>query len=516
MAILLRIPILALLIGVVSVAMLAPMGFGMALGDWKSARSFFYSAVFGLIVAAVLGLVLANRSNGSAGQELATLLASWAILPVFAALPLTMITPAIGPVGAWFEMVAALTTTGGTIYAQPADLPATVHLWRGLLAWIGGLITLSAAYAILAPRRLGGFEIESAGSRGSGGAQMQIIALGAATPPLSQRLARALRVILPVYFGLTVTLALIFHLLGQGGLSSLVHAMSILSTSGISPSPDGLAGAESVVAEMVAAVFLVFASIRLLYGRASEAGREVYWRSNPELRLMAGLVLAATLVLFARHWLGAITVEAPEPESAIFEALWGAFFTTLSYLTTTGFESASWETARDWSGLNNPGIVLLGLCAVGGGAATTAGGLKLIRAFALVRHGVRELERIAQPVSIIGVGANMRGMMRRGAVIAWAFVMLFFLTLLLTMLGLSAAGLNFESALIGATAALSNTGPVYGVLTESPASFSELGTGAQVVLALAMITGRIEVLALISIFNFENWTKSQNATINRW
>ncbi|MEO1474620.1 MAG: potassium transporter TrkG, partial [Pseudomonadota bacterium] len=197
-------------------------------------------------------------------------------------------------------------------------------------------------------------------------------------------------------------------------------------------------------------------------------------------------------------------------------AFWGAFFTTLSFLTTTGFESASWETARDWSGLGNPGIILLGLCAVGGGAATTAGGLKLIRAYALVRHGFRELERLAQPVSIIGVGANMRGMMRRGAVIAWTFVMLFFIALLLTVLGLSATGMPFDKSLVAATAGLSNTGPVYPLLTETSAGFAEFDTPAQVVLALAMITGRIEVLALVSIFSLETLSKTQNATINRW
>ncbi|MEM9100670.1 MAG: potassium transporter TrkG, partial [Pseudomonadota bacterium] len=282
------------------------------------------------------------------------------------------------------------------------------------------------------------------------------------------------------------------------------------------PYPDGIAGSGSVVAEIVIAVFLVLAASRILYFNASQTGRARQWQADPELRLMAWLVGLATLALFARHWLGALSVEIGDNLSDGLAALWGTVFTTLSFLTTTGFQSAFWETARTWSGLENPGLLLLGLCAVGGGAATTAGGVKLIRAYALIRHGMREVQRIAQPESVIGVGADLRTITRQGAVIAWTFIMLYFIALMFAIVGLSANGMSFEDALVAATAAISNTGPIFQILSSDQSAFADLSRNAQVVLALAAIAGRIEMLALVAVFNIETWRQSFDATKNHW
>ena len=511
-----RVPVVGLMLGALAVLMLVPMCLGVISADWKVARSFLYTSLFTLTVAIAVGLVTQRASPAAARGELLRLLLAWLVLPVFAALPVAMVTPAVGYDGAWFEMVASLTTTGGSVYGDLDSVPAAIHLWRGVVGWFGGLITLIAAYAILAPRRLGGFEIESAASRNAVVNDMQFVALGASTPPLSERIGRAMRVVFPIYFGLTAGLAIAFHILGQGGLHSSVHAMAILSTSGISPSPQGLASADSLIAELLAAVVMALAALRLLFGRASQAGVARSWRSDNELNLMLGLVVLATLLLFGRHWAGALTVEVETSISGVFAAIWGNVFTTLSFLTTVGFVSSDWAQARDWSGLENPGLILLGLCTIGGGAATTAGGIKLIRAYALLRHGLRELDRIAQPISIIGVGSSMRGMMRRGAVIAWTFVMLYFITLLASITALTAAGLKFEDALIAATASLSNTGPIYELLTQDDLGFSGLDQVARLVLGLTMIIGRFEVLALVSLFNADIWKKKDIATLKHW
>lgn len=518
----LRLPILVLMLGGLSAAMLVPMLLGILQEDWRIARSFLYSAIFALTVAVGLAFVMAGRGRASARRELIDFALCWLVVPAIAALPVTMITPAIGINGAWFEMVASLTTTGGTVYNNLSNVPDAIHLWRGMVGWIGGLMTLVAAYAILAPRRLGGFEVDASPTRTSSISGDPMVALGAATPPLDNRIARALRVVLPIYAGSTLLLAVAFHGLGQGGLGSVVHAMSILSTSGISPYPGGLAAADSPIAEVLAAALMVVAAIRVFYGDASQVGSRRYWRTDPELRLLVGLVLVASMLLFGRHWVGALTIEAEDVSRDMLAALWGNVFTVLSFLTTTGFESASWEAARNWSGLANPGLILLGLAAVGGGAATTAGGIKLIRAYALVRHGFRELERIAKPDSVFGVGEGMRGMMRRGAVIAWTFIMLYFMVLLLVVLGLTATGLRFEDALIAATAALSNTGPVFEMVSANGSTFADLDVTARCVLAIAMIAARIEMLALIAIFNTDIWAARRktsdgpNATIKHW
>ncbi|GMG83555.1 potassium transporter TrkG [Paralimibaculum aggregatum] len=501
-----QIPVFSLLLALVAAAMLAPALMGAADGDWEVARVFLYSGIGTAVFAAVMGLALAGpQYGGTARREISILCLGWLCIPAVAAVPLWLITPQIGLRGAIFEMVADFTTTGGTVYGDLDALPRAVHLWRGLVGWLGGLLSLAGAYIVLAPRRLGGFEIEAATWRYSPNQPAASVRLGASITPLDQRIRRAVRVILPIYAGLTALLGLLLSATGQSELDSFVHAMAVLSTSGISPHRNGIAEGGSLGAEMFAAIFLVLAVTRQLYSDAAEFGSRVPLRRDPEVLTMAGLVLAVGLALFGRHWIGALTLDLTGDEIAVLDALWGTLFTVLSFLTTTGFVSAFWDSARDWSGWANPGLILLALAAIGGGAATTAGGIKLIRAYALMRHGLREVERIAQPHSILGVGARTRSLLREGPAIVWTFMMLFIFAILLTVLALTALGLGFIDATMAAISAISNTGQAFDLVADRPDGFSGLTPLQREVLAVTMIIGRIEVLAFVALFNPDAW-----------
>jgi trk system potassium uptake protein TrkH len=525
---LLRLPVVPLSLGVLALAMLGPGLFGLIQHDWHSARTFLYCAIFTGFACATLAMALGLRRNdGAARNELGDLVICWALVPLFAAAPLWLRTPYIGAWGAWFEMVGAFTTTGGTAYADPGNVPDAIHLWRGMVAWLGGLVTLVAAFAILAPRNLGGFEvsIHSAGATGQQGGRRGaqkpetggggiVSNLGTSTPRLDERIARTLRLVLPVYGALTAVLTFLFWAFGQDGLRAVVHAMAIVSTSGISPDAGGLSATPNFHVELVAALFMVLAATRLTYAETRRFGNIERWRRDPELKLMALLVATATLALFLRHWFGALTIDLGDQSSEALPAIWGAVFTSLSFLTTTGFESASWHSARDWSGLANPGLILLGLCAIGGGAATTAGGIKLVRGYALLRHGYRELERIAQPNSVLATGTRLRGILREGAFLAWTFVMLYIMAIFVALIALTLTGMAFQDSLVAAIAAISNTGPAFAVVSPGDIDFSRLSESQRTILAATMILGRIETLAVISLFNTDTWQQFSIRTKN--
>ncbi|MEM9060204.1 MAG: potassium transporter TrkG [Pseudomonadota bacterium] len=494
-----RVPVISILIGLLGIAMLVPCIQAATVGEWRSGRGFLYPALATILAALSLAVLLRPmRRRETPQHELLTLLLAWILLPIFAAVPLVLLTPSIGLVGAWFEMMAAFTTTGGTIYPRADAVPHAVHLWRGLVGWMGGLLTLVAAFVILAPRRLGGFEVMAA-ARGVSGPRA--IDLRIADVSIQVRVTRAIRTILPYYLAATGLLAIAFNAFDKPGLVSAVHAMSIVSTSGITPLPEGFAAGRSFPSELVAFLFLVLAATRLAYAGATRTGGKWQWHQEPEMRMMAALVLLSTFLLFVRHWVGVLTIDDDVSGIDGFTAFWGALFTSLSYLTTTGFESFAWESARGWSGLDNPGLILLCLCMIGGGAATTAGGIKLIRAYALIRHGARELGRIAVPHSVAGLGAGPRALRREGAFIAWAFMMLFLIALMATVVGLTLTGIRFENALIAAVASLSNTGPAYEMIAGGTSKLSDFGAVQQGILAAAMLLGRVETLAFIALFS---------------
>ena len=123
----------------------------------------------------------------------------------------------------------------------------------------------------------------------------------------------------------------------------------------------------------------------------------------------------------------------------------------------------------------------------------------------MLRHGERELERIVHPSSIGGGGEMARRLRREGAYMAWIFFMLFALSIAAVMMAVSLTGLEFEPATILSIAALSNTGPLAVVAGDAPLSWAALSEATKAVLALAMVLGRLETLALIALFNPDFW-----------
>jgi trk system potassium uptake protein TrkH len=487
-----------ILLMVAAALMLVPAVHASQIGSWTIARVFFYHALFFLLVGMILGLATMNRhARIPARYFLLTLLLAYILLPLVLAAPLAALMPAAGFGGAYFEMLSCLTTTGATIFDRPQMLGDPIHLWRALVGWVGGLMILVSSIAILAPLNLGGFEIGFAGDERPAGARSGTV------DEARQRITRALKVILPLYGGMTLLLAFVLLVAGDTPFVALCHAMSTLSTSGISP-VGGLGGAQSGrIGEIAIALFLIPAVS--LSGFGIMARRQLGPRlTDPQIQLMLISVVGITVVLFLRSFAGAAEIERQDNLVAAMQAVWGSLFTVLSFLTTTGFESHDWRTMQLWSDLPDPGIILLGVAVMGGGVATTAGGIKLLRLYALYRHGLRELDRLIYPS---GLGRRVQGdhlISRNGARIAFVFLMLFLIAVALVMLALALTGLGFQRSLSLAIAGLTTTGPVVHMLGAGLV-YRELSDTAQAIFCAAMIIGRMEALVIIALFNPMYW-----------
>ncbi|RVV99840.1 TrkH family potassium uptake protein [Mesobaculum littorinae] len=494
-----NVPLAVLLVAVGALAMFPPAILAAATGDVSTAEDFFYSGAVFLTLFVLLAIATHGRhARRKALSHLLALVAAFTLLPLMLAVPFHIAVGNTRFLSSWFEMVSSLTTTGATLFL-PDRLPDAVHLWRALVGWLGGFLMWVTAIAILAPLTLGGYEVVSGDRMGdSGSSARQITSVAGAT----ERLARYSGDLAPIYGGLTLLLWMALLSAGEPPLNAICHAMSTLSTSGISPTGGPLSGR---LAEAFIFVFLIFALSRATFTTDASVVHRRGLRQDPELRMGLALVTIVPLLLFLRHWIGALDIDEQENLPAMARALWGGLFTTMSFLTTTGFQSQDWADVRAWSGLETPGLVLMGLALVGGGVATTAGGVKLLRIHALYMHGRREMEKLVHPHSIGGSGSLARRIRRRGAYIAWIFFMLFALSITLSMAALTLAGQSFEESAILTIAALSTTGPLAAVAGEVPIRYGDLGDAARVILGLAMIVGRLETLALIAIFNPDIW-----------
>ncbi len=499
----LSLPFFVILMGFGAAAMYLPAAHAAVVGDFGVMQIFFQSANLFLVLTALIGIATSNRVVRRPGRSyLISLMAAFVLLPAMLAVPVRLAMPDTTFLNAYVEMVSDFTTTGATLFNDPSRLPDSVHLWRALVGWFGGFFMLLTAVAILAPMNLGGFEVLSVSSTGRGATSG---GRTAGSQDGSQRLQRFSVRIFPIYFFLTVALWVILLMLGDRPLVAAIHAMSTLATSGISP-VGGLGGASSGLSgEAVIFVMLIFAISRQTFSADQDEFGFLRLFTDPEFRLGLFFVISVPALLFVRHWFGALEVDEHVNLGQGLRALWGGIFTVMSFLTTTGFESNAWGQVRDWSGLASPGMILMGLALVGGGVATTAGGVKLLRVYALYRHGTREMERLVHPSSIGGSGSVARRLRRQGAYVAWIFFMLFVLSMAVTILSFTLSGLNFETATILAVAALSTTGPVITSATEMAIDLGTLADSTKYIFAAAMVLGRLETLAIIALLNPEFW-----------
>jgi trk system potassium uptake protein TrkH len=491
-----------LIFGLAAFSMFLPAIHGAITRSHETARVFFYTGIFGLVIFAMIVISQTGRKprHGAVGN-LMSVFATFVFLPFFLALPLYESLRTTSFLNAYVEMVSAITTTGATVFDDPGRLDNTLHLWRAQVGWMGGIIMWIAASAVLAPLNLGGFEVTAQAEPGQREGRFGLFER---TDP-RERLRRVTVALVPIYVGLTVCLWVLLIISGETSLVALTHAMSILSTSGISAVGGLENGSAGLTGEALMMLFMLFALSRLTFSSDTVTATQSGIMQDAEFRIGLVIVFTVPLALFLRHWIGAFGVSAEDDLQLALRALWGSVFTVMSFLTTTGFASSDWAEAQAWSGLETPGLILLGLAVIGGGVATTAGGVKLLRVVALYLNGTRELDRLVHPSSVGRAGKESRRLQRNGAFIAWVFFMLFALTLAALTMVLALLGVDFEDALILSIAGLSTTGPLLTYAGEDPIALVELGAYAKAVFCASMVLGRLETLAIIALLTPDLW-----------
>ncbi len=477
--------------------------------DTEAAVGFGYGMIATLVLAAACEVIVRRRFESVTRIGLVLILAFYVLGPAVAAIPILGLRSVTDFSAAYFEMSSALTTTGASIFWNVDDVPESIILWRSMLSGFGGLVCLVSALAILAPLSIGGFEVEHMIDRR---AQTMTYAFlcaseGARTRGMEARVVWALRLLLVPYLVILLLCAFALAADGVRPFEAICLALGSISTTGFTPTASGVAGYRSVVTEVVLVLVMIPAAIGVSAHVDSMRDGLRSYRKNPELRYMIIAVFVVISILFLRHWVGAIETQSTDELRGAFAALWGSFFMAISFITTTGFESAAWDGATEWSGLKTPGVALLGLAIVGGGAASTAGGVKLIRAALLAKHSMGELRRLARPSSVQPIFSGGRAVTFDALSIVWVFVMLYAITVAACALALTATGLKFVDAFAGSVAAISNTGPLLQLITGEEGGYTAYSPGARFLLCGAMVVGRMETLAVVALCSVSAWRR---------
>ncbi|MEM9415314.1 MAG: TrkH family potassium uptake protein [Planctomycetota bacterium] len=506
---------LGLLLAVMSLAMAAALGYealafltgGGGPAEVQASKALAIAVGVGLLLGGVCWLVGKSQKDATLGRREALLLVatSWLLGAAIAALPFFLWASANGGgpdhifrsfSACYFESMSGLTTTGATILGSEnqriGDLPKGLLLWRSLTHWLGGLGIVVLFVAVLPSTGTGGkklFQVESTADQGG----------------VRPRVRETARVLWLIYLGLTVACILLMRLTGAvDWFEAVNHAFSVMSTGGLSTHDASIGGYDSVGLDLVTTLFMLLAGVNfVLFFHAAQGRWSVAWK-DVELRVYLLLKVVVSVIIAINIFGTTITTTTgSEVEGTVFQSLRYASFQTMSMQTGTGFGTADYDLWPEMSiGL------LIGLMFIGGCAGSTAGGLKVIRFWIILKVMYQALERAFRPnvVRPLKVGKSVIDDDLKLSSLIY-LVLLGLLTGLgcfTIMLIEPSSKCDFQTAFTASLSTLGNIGPGQHAVGPTQ-NYGWMQPASMWVLSLLMALGRLEVFALLVLLAPRFW-----------
>ncbi len=475
---------LSVVIVMLALAMLLPLGVAFL---YEDAARHAYGKGVGVTFAAGAALWIATRGNRAELQPrdgflLVALV--WTVLPAFATLPLLIHLPDLSFTDAYFETVAAVTTTGSTLLSGLDKLPPSINFWRCELQWLGGMGIIVLAVAILPLLGVGGSQIMKAETPGP-----------MKETKLTPRITETAKGLWLVYGILTLACALVFKAVGMSWFDAVVHSFSTMSLGGFSSHDASFGFFDSPGVEAAAIVFMVMAGIN--FGTHFLAFRKLSfapYRSDPEAGAYVA-VLALSVIGIACF----LVVNQVYPSFGT--ALRHSAFNVVSIATTTGFSSTDFN---QWP-IFAP-VWMLFLCCFVTCSGSTGSGIKMIRAELMFRQARREMLRLIHPRAYLPVKLSGQRIENNIIFAVLAFMLIWGGSVIAMTMLLAASGLDIVSAFSAVIGCICNTGP--GLNQVGPATNYAVLTDFQTwVCTVAMLIGRLELFTLFVVVTPAFWRK---------
>lgn len=465
-----------------SFAMLIPAAVDLYAGnpDWQVfALSAFFTGGLALAVALATRDRAPHLSNRF-GFLMVNLL--WLSTCTVGAVPFLASSLDIGLADAFFEAVSGLTSTGSTVLVGLDDMPPGILMWRALLNWMGGLGVIAFGIFVLPFLNIGGvsyFNIESSSTDDRPFERFNTFAYA----------------LLGVYAFSTLVCMILYASAGMDGFDAITHAMSTMATGGFANYDTSFARyADNPAIMWISTTFMIVGALPFTILILFALRGRLDALADPQIKVFIGYILAFVfgVAIYLR-----LSQGVP-----FFDALTASAFNFTSIITTTGFAS------QDYS-LWGPFAVACAFIAtfLGGCSGSTTGGIKAYRfliLFELIHNGLR---RLVYPHTVQSVRYGDRTVdddTQRAVVL---FICALFMIWLFLCLALAATGVDLVTAISGSITCLTNVGPGLGPIIGPAGNFAPLPDSAKWILSLAMLMGRLELLAVLVIFTPTFWRR---------
>ncbi|TGY66048.1 TrkH family potassium uptake protein [Dubosiella muris] len=258
------------------------------------------------------------------------------------------------PVQALFESVSGWTTTGLSVIdvTKCSDL---FLFYRSFIQFCGGLGFVAVMMVIVVEKQ-----------------SMSLYNAEGHSDQIKPNLKKSAQAIGLMYCGFLLAGTIAYRLVGMSWFDGVNHAMCALSTGGFSTRLNSIGEYESVAIDIVTIVLMLigttnFAALMLLV-----KGKWKKFSKISEVRFMAVVLLVV------------IPMMTVSLSNAFQLSLWDGFkhaaFDSVSALSTSGFSSMAYDAWPPFA----IGLMIV-LMLFGGGAGSTAGGIKLNRVYLMLR-----------------------------------------------------------------------------------------------------------------------------------
>ena len=471
--------VIGMLVSLLGLTMLFPFLLDFSRGNGHS-EAFLESSIITFFVGGMVYLSTRRKKAQGLSLQQTFLLTTgvWLALPIFGALPFVFGSTNASYTDAFFEAMSGLTTTGATVFTGLNYLPDGILLWRSILQWLGGIGIIVVAMVFLPELRVGGMQIfRSEGFDTTGKILPRATAIAAQIAWL--------------YIALTGACAFVYLASGMRTFDAVLHSMTTIATGGFS-SYDISFGRFGASTEYAGVLFMCLAALPFVRYVQLINGQPLSVFKDSQIRMFFIILIILVTILTLILWYD----SSLSGELGFRKAL----FNVVSIVTGTGYVSANYGT---WG----PAAIVVFFYAglVGGCAGSTSCSVKVFR-YQLLFSAIRvQLRKINSPNGVFTLRYQGRivGVDVVNSVIS--FFVIFFVSLGVSAMALSMTGLDTLTALSGAAAALGNIGPGLGEVIGPSGNYSTINGAAKWILAITMLLGRLELLAVYALFTIRFW-----------
>lgn len=476
----------------------------------------FIIPIVGLIGGGFLLQLLQPPRKGLYQKEGFALCAiAWLIMTVFGAIPFVINQDIPNYIDALFETMSGFTTTGASIVPDVTALSHSSLFWRSFTHWIGGMGIL-VFILIFIPESDDGSSLHL----------LKAESPGPQVGKIASKMKITTRILYLIYLGLTIleVILLLFspeHI----GPDGTVYKMDLFNSLLASFGSAGTGGFGFVANSMeyfspytqyVIATFLIIFGINfslyyvLLIGKVKEIFK------SEELRTYLTIIIVAIALIVFNVISNQINSLRELTPGLLEETFRHAYFQVASIITTTGFSTINYDAY--WPILAKTVILILMVC--GAMAGSTGGGIKVSRLVIVVKGIGLRIRKLINPRYVAKTKFEGKSLESSTIDDVFAFLTMYVLlafaiTIILAFDPCNGAihtidGVTVEHGILtnfsATISCLSNIGP--GLEAVGPySSFAMYSSFSKIILTLAMLIGRLEILPVLILFHPRTWKK---------